>query len=1352
MSAFGGMILTNRGRNLQAKGLTGTQIQFTRIGVGDGSLVGSLIVELNALKNQVKSLPISNLKTTSNGKVTIGAVLSNQDITSGFYFREIGLFAQDPDVGEILYCYANAGTTAEYITAAGGTEVIEKSIDVIAVIGNAQNVSAVIDQSLVYATQTYVNDASNKNKQYADRVFESTSVKEAIFSGMSKLSTLDYTYMKTNPNKIKLVGGGTVYVNGWKIDIPDGTIITLPDPPVSGEREDLIFLEVWKDQVTDSEWEKVSSRIRTVAGVDFKTYETGDGFSALSLGRNTAVLAQGGNDQPLTNTAYAFNRADLLLASNKDVGMYVTGTGSAADKTALKTADGYVYAIPLFRIKRRNSGGHNVSNPNGAYNQLACTGGTLHNATAGTTGTMLFAAGGVTGKFNVGDIVYRNNDRTQGYWTVTSVDSDTQITAKVDSSNRSITGSLFASRTMLRHDWVFADIIDDRDITDLRRLVSLTGFDYQYLVEDSLEKLQRGELQTKERKRMIKTYHGIPKTTTDANTVFYASLDGTTVAEIGGVLNPTGTINYVPMPTGLGFRSSASNIFTVNVNNQSFCWDIIISKADFIAQVSGNLLTLGSATSCTRIRKSTAGDLHIYISSDLGTTVIYAKTLAMSAIQGNFIKVRINYQNGTAECFVNGVSLGAMSGLSLINDTYTSITIVANLAIADLAVSNISRGSVDSTLPADVVAGYAKIDKAFNGQRKNYSDALTSQYTVAIAKAAGNGHSKGVTVTQATPGQWINGDTIKIKGLAGSVISGVVDSDTILARVVSGAGTATLTLDSVTGIAVNDEFKDLDVNFQLLGTVIVQSVDATNKTVTLNRVSSAAYLVETTASTSSPVVKFTNAGTMTVVSGTWSGLGTNEATFTLSANAALTNQDIQIEYSLNNPAGQGIPDVYITTLAGEAKGKKLVVGTIAVTDDFVGKTAGDTLPMAARWAKAASVQAPSAVVTEVTNSDYTNMATLDSANVYTVSTSVNGEIAQVVIRVDVIKEIETKYGPIPSVDKVGWAKANLGHLGGSVHASGSGPNGAKCNASLYRVDTAAWSNTNSHTNVGITLISLGSSSPQNFIDNSGYAYIGVSTDASNGSIASSITIDYVSIALQLKGITGYDMLVPENPRRDDGLTNVLLVRKETKEVQVYFDALPTDGIITYGDVIPYQGLGAAISGTALGTPVALLTTDGTGGPRSLTTALVYPVPITTQLPMVSPDYLPRGEALSGLGSYADYAQTRTRAIPMHTPASTSYKFPTAGVAIGTSSTSSPSGIRGHRQGQSRFYCQIPKQDLPTSPTQHVIVLANVFVNNGEIYLAVAVSAAGGKHTACDGGTTAACDVFRLPNRPLLKGV
>lgn len=164
---FGGMQFTNRGKTLQAKAQAGARLNFTRIVVGDGELGSSAIADLTNLIRQIQSLSITKLKPLSNGKAVVGTVMSNEGLAAGFYWRELGVFATDPDLGEILYCYGNAGAAAEYIPAGGGPDIVEKAIDVISIIGNAANVTASIEQSLVYAS---AQDLANHEVDYTLQV------------------------------------------------------------------------------------------------------------------------------------------------------------------------------------------------------------------------------------------------------------------------------------------------------------------------------------------------------------------------------------------------------------------------------------------------------------------------------------------------------------------------------------------------------------------------------------------------------------------------------------------------------------------------------------------------------------------------------------------------------------------------------------------------------------------------------------------------------------------------------------------------------------------------------------------------------------------------------------------------------------------------------------------------------------------------------------------------------------------------------------------------------------------------------------------------------------------------------
>lgn len=158
MADFIGMTLTKRGLQLQAKAQAGTPLEFTRVAFGDGQLTGNQdIKELNALVHEMKSTLISSNKITGDGTITLSIIINNTGLATGFYMREIGVFATDPDVGEILYSVSNAGDYPDFLPAGTGNVVVEQQIDIITVVGNASNVTAVVDSSIIYVPKTDFN-------------------------------------------------------------------------------------------------------------------------------------------------------------------------------------------------------------------------------------------------------------------------------------------------------------------------------------------------------------------------------------------------------------------------------------------------------------------------------------------------------------------------------------------------------------------------------------------------------------------------------------------------------------------------------------------------------------------------------------------------------------------------------------------------------------------------------------------------------------------------------------------------------------------------------------------------------------------------------------------------------------------------------------------------------------------------------------------------------------------------------------------------------------------------------------------------------------------------------------------
>ena len=156
MAKFKGFILTEKGRELLAKGLAGETITFTKMAIGDGTIATSER-EMTALVNQITTLQLLNVDTKGNGTCEINALLTNKSVTTGFYIRELGIFAHGNDNVEILYAY-NTSSNADYLPPFSANNVVEiEYIDTI-IVDQVENITATIDPAVSYITKKYAED------------------------------------------------------------------------------------------------------------------------------------------------------------------------------------------------------------------------------------------------------------------------------------------------------------------------------------------------------------------------------------------------------------------------------------------------------------------------------------------------------------------------------------------------------------------------------------------------------------------------------------------------------------------------------------------------------------------------------------------------------------------------------------------------------------------------------------------------------------------------------------------------------------------------------------------------------------------------------------------------------------------------------------------------------------------------------------------------------------------------------------------------------------------------------------------------------------------------------------------
>jgi len=121
-----GFTITKAGWRLLAKLLAGSTLEITKVMVGSGKLAeGACPAELTDLIQPV-ALATSTVPVVTDEQVSFIVEYRsdlNGGLKEGFWLNEFGVFANDPDEGEILLYYATMGYYPQYVAAFNGSAV-----------------------------------------------------------------------------------------------------------------------------------------------------------------------------------------------------------------------------------------------------------------------------------------------------------------------------------------------------------------------------------------------------------------------------------------------------------------------------------------------------------------------------------------------------------------------------------------------------------------------------------------------------------------------------------------------------------------------------------------------------------------------------------------------------------------------------------------------------------------------------------------------------------------------------------------------------------------------------------------------------------------------------------------------------------------------------------------------------------------------------------------------------------------------------------------------------------------------------------------------------------------------------
>lgn len=162
MANYPKILMTTRGLSLISEAnATNQALIFTKIMLGDGDIGGDSIRNLTALKNPKMELTLSGGTNLGNGQFQIRASCSNAGLNTGFFAREVGVYAKVGTSGnEKLIAYTNGGNFVDYIPDKS-TPIDSQIFKIDIVVGDVENLTVQVKDE-TFLTQAEL-DEHNRN-------------------------------------------------------------------------------------------------------------------------------------------------------------------------------------------------------------------------------------------------------------------------------------------------------------------------------------------------------------------------------------------------------------------------------------------------------------------------------------------------------------------------------------------------------------------------------------------------------------------------------------------------------------------------------------------------------------------------------------------------------------------------------------------------------------------------------------------------------------------------------------------------------------------------------------------------------------------------------------------------------------------------------------------------------------------------------------------------------------------------------------------------------------------------------------------------------------------------------------
>ena len=215
--------VTNKGYALQAKLLSTDKLNITRVVSGAGSCATTQLINQNAVTDIKQELIIDGLSYDKYDNARLKVTLNNINVTTSYGVSQIGIYATDPDEGEILYAIAQADEAEIVPSITEQPNGYYCSWDFSLTYSNAQNVNVTIDPSNAIS-----QEEADKRYIQISKIGDNLTVDEdGTLSADAQQITVDEALSdsSTNPVQNKVVNNA---LNG-KVDKVSGKGLSTND-------------------------------------------------------------------------------------------------------------------------------------------------------------------------------------------------------------------------------------------------------------------------------------------------------------------------------------------------------------------------------------------------------------------------------------------------------------------------------------------------------------------------------------------------------------------------------------------------------------------------------------------------------------------------------------------------------------------------------------------------------------------------------------------------------------------------------------------------------------------------------------------------------------------------------------------------------------------------------------------------------------------------------------------------------------------------------------------------------------------------------------------------------------------